>query len=124
MFGDRDNADREFACQSNPRTECVLPPSRPGADVFTNVYVYYHGAGAETRYDGGFRADFLSGPVTSREFKSNITVKKDESTTNQAILSTVTSTPGTYKLTFALTARTGEPARTHPINEEVAVAVR
>ena len=49
MYGDRDNSDREFSCQSDPPTECVVPPSRPDAQVFGDIHRDYHGAGAETR---------------------------------------------------------------------------
>ena len=45
MYGDRDDADREFACQSGPRPECVVPASKPDAPVFSDIHFYFH-AGA------------------------------------------------------------------------------
>ena len=60
MSGDRDNPDREFVCQSEPRTECVVPVSRPDARVFSDVHIYYHGAGAETKYTGSIQVGFFN----------------------------------------------------------------
>ena len=47
MYGDVETPDREFACQSEPRTECIVPASRPDNKVFSDVHIYYHGAGDE-----------------------------------------------------------------------------
>ena len=52
MSGDRDNPDRDFICQSNPRTACEMSASRPGEQVFAHLYVYYHPAAIETLYTG------------------------------------------------------------------------
>jgi len=56
MSGDRDNPDQEFVCQSDPRNDCVVPVSRPDAQVFADVHFYYHGAGAETKYTSATNA--------------------------------------------------------------------
>ena len=79
MSGDRDNPDREFVCQSEPRGECVVPVSRPDAQVFSDVHVSYHGAGAETRYAGSIQIGYFTGDATANTVKSNVIVKKTES---------------------------------------------
>src|SRR5215470_18072673 len=95
MFGDRDNPDQEFSCQSTPRTDCVLPPSRPDEQVFSDIHFYYHGTGTDTRYEGTSTIGYLqaTAPYTTRP---NILVRKDQSITNQSVTGLVTSTPGTY----------------------------
>ena len=121
MYGDRDNADREFACQSDPRTDCVLPPSAPGADVFSAVYLYLHGAGGETKYQGTVQIGFLRGGGPSRV---DMILKKNEAIGNHSVNGIVTAAPGTYNLAFDVTATVAEPSRTHPIQQQVAVLVR
>jgi hypothetical protein len=59
MFGDQDNPNREFACQSEPRTDCVMPPSRGDAPVVSLVYFYYHGVHAEAKYSGAIKIGFF-----------------------------------------------------------------
>lgn len=59
MYGDGDNPDREFACQSKPRTDCAIPVSRPGAQVFTDVHVDYRSAVSETKFDGSIEIRHL-----------------------------------------------------------------
>jgi hypothetical protein len=61
MFGDQDNPDREFACQSHPLTECAMPPSRPDAQVVSEVHFYYHGVPTDTNYSGVNRIGFFQG---------------------------------------------------------------
>src|SRR5436309_13335793 len=90
MHGDRDNPDREFACQSDARASCVMPVSRADAQVFSHVYLYYHGAGAETKYTGSVQIGFFQGAAESHDMKTNVTVKKSESITNQSVTGIVT----------------------------------
>jgi hypothetical protein len=123
MHGDGDNPDREFACQSAPRNDCVVPASTPEAQVFSDVHVYYHGTGAETVYAGSLDIGFLRGAAASRGNKTSITVKKDQSITNQSTTGIVTNTPGTYALTIAFDA-TADAGRSQPIREQVRVVVR
>jgi hypothetical protein len=123
MHGDGDNPDREFACQSAPRSDCVVPASTPEAQVFSDVHVYYHGAGVETVYAGSLDIGFFRGAAASRGNKTSITVKKDQSITNQSTTGIVTNTPGTYALTIAFDATTDAGTR-QPIREEVRVVVR
>ena len=124
MYGDAENPDQQFACQSDPRTECVVPSSRPDAQVFSDIHVYYHGAGAETKYEGSFRVGFLQGAGASNEFKVNNVVKKNEEIYNQSVHGLVTTTPGTYKLAFNVTPTLSESGRRQAIRNEVSVAVK
>lgn len=124
MHGDRDNPDQEFACQSEPRNECVMPASRPDAQVFSDVHVYYHGAGAETKYTGSFQVGYFQGSPESHHVQTNITVKKNESITNQSVTGIVTSTPGNYEVTFDLVGAPVDTARTQQIRERVAVVIK
>ena len=112
MYGDRDNADREFACQSDPRTDCVLPASKPDAQVFADIHFYFHGAGAETRYEGSINIGYLQGAPDSHTSRTTITVQKDESITNSSTTGIVTSTPGTYAVTISQTATVKDAGKT------------
>src|SRR5262245_10278550 len=123
MFGDRDNPDREFACQSGPQSDCTLPASRPNDEVFSDLHFYSHGAGAETRYEGTRNIGYLqvTGPYTSR---IDITVKKDESIANQSVTGIVTSKPGAYDVTLSVTATLGGNAKTVPVQVRIPITVK
>lgn len=123
MYGDRDNADSEFACQSDPRTDCVLPASRPDAQSFSDIHFYFHGAGAETRYEGTIDIGYLQGsePHTSR---TDIAVQKSESIKNQSVIGIVTSTPGKYAVTLSLTGTVRDTGKPVPIRTTIPVTVQ
>ena len=78
MSGDRENPDRDFICQSNPRTACEMSASRPSEQVFAHLYVYYHPAATETLYTGSIRVGFFAGDAASQEIKPKISVKPNE----------------------------------------------
>jgi hypothetical protein len=124
MSGDSDNPDREFVCQSEPRNECVIPVSRPDEQVFSDVHFYYHGAGAETKYTGSIDIGFFQGSPGAHTVQANTTVKKTESIMPHSITGIVTSTPGTYALTFALDATVTETGKSQPIRERVSAVVK
>jgi hypothetical protein len=124
MYGDRDTADREFACQSDPRTECVLPASNPDAQVFSDIHFYFHGAGSETRYEGTIDKGYLQGAPDSHTSQTSITVQKNESITNSSTTGIVTSTPGTYAVSISLTATVKETGATRSIRESIQVIVK
>lgn len=124
MSGDRDNADREFVCQSDPRTDCIMPASHPDEQAFADVHVYYHGAGAETKYQGTVAIGFLEGSAAASAAPTNIVVKKDESIANQSVTGIVTAKPGTYAVTFTMTATVAATGQTHPIQQSLPVIVR
>ena len=123
MYGDRDNADSEFACQSDPRTDCILPASRADAQSFSDIHFYYHGAGAETRYEGTINIGYLGSPE-SHTSRTDITVQKSESIANQSVTGIVTSTPGKYAVTLSLTGRVSDTGRTMSIRETIPVTVK
>lgn len=122
MSGDRDNPDQEFVCQSAPRNDCVVPVSRPDALVFSDVHVYYRGAGVETKFTGSIQIGFFQGSAGPHNVQTNITLKKNESITNQSVSGIVSSTPGNYSIDFALMA-TGA-GTSLPIREQVPVVVK
>jgi hypothetical protein len=124
MYGDRDTTDREFACQSDPRTECVLPASKPDAQVFSDIHFYFHGAGAETRYEGTINLGYLQGSPDSHTSRPNITVQENESITNSSTIGIVTSTPGSYAVTISLTATVTDTRKTQAIRESIPVIVK
>ena len=124
MSGDSDNPDREFVCQSDPRNDCVIPASHPNDQVFSDVHVYYHGAGAETKYIGTIDVGFFQGSPESHKLQSNIVVSKNESIKNQGVASIVTATPGTYGVTFDLVATVTDTGKSQPIRDRVPIVVR
>ena len=124
MYGDRDNADREFACQSDPRTDCVLPASKLDAQVFSDIHFYFHGAGAETRYEGTINIGYLQGAPDSHTSRTTITVQKNGSITNSSTTGIVTSTPGSYAVTISETATIKDSGRTQAIQESIPVIVK
>lgn len=124
MFGDRDDADREFACQSGPPTECVLPASKPDAQALSDIHFYFHGAGAETRYEGTINIGYLQGAPDTHTSRTNITVQKDGSITNSSTTGIVTSTPGTYAVTISVNATVKDTGKTQEIRESIPVVVK
>ena len=126
MYGDRDNADREFACQSEPRSECVVPSSKPDAPVFSDIHFYHHGGGTETRYEGTINIGYLrQGPAAEpHTSRISVTVKKNESITNSSVTGIVASTPGTYTLTISATATATDGSKKHSIRESIPVIVK
>jgi hypothetical protein len=124
MSGDRENADREFVCQSDPRNDCVMPASRANEQAFADVHVYYHGVGAETKYQGTVAIGFLEGAAAASTAPTNIVVKKDESIANQSVTGIVTSKPGTYAVAFELTATVTDAGKIQPVRQSVRVVVQ
>jgi len=124
MYGDRDTPDQEFACQSEPRTDCVLPVSRPDAQVFSDIHLYYHGVGGETKYEGTKNLSYLQGSPESHNSRVNVTATKNESITNESVTGIVTSVPGTYTVTVSVTATVSGTGKKHPIQESFQVIVK
>lgn len=121
MSGDADNSDRDFVCQSNPRSECVLPVDRPDARVLSHVHLYYHAAAAETKYTGSILLGFFS---SAHEIRPNLIVKPGDSPGNQSVSSFVSSKPGSYTMTVAVVAASVPSGTTQEIREQVPVIVR
>jgi hypothetical protein len=124
MYGDRDNHDREFACQSAPRTDCHVPRSTPEEQVFSTVYLYYHGAGGETKYDGRVKIGFFQGAAQSAGSRVAVVVDKGESIVNQSVFGIMTSAAGQYDITFALTATVADTKQVQPIQDQIPIVVK
>ena len=123
MHGDRDNPDREYGCQSNPRDECVLPASQPNERIFSDVHFYYHGVAAGTRFTGTVSIGFLERSQGSANgFTVNSTVERRGAVNYQGIIGIVTSTPGTYQVVVDITGTAGQEST--PIREQFTVTVK
>ena len=120
MTGDSDNPDREFVCQSDPRTDCVMPASRPDNQAFSDVHLYFHPAATETKYVGTVGIGFFEGS-TPHEVKPNVTVKPGAAVARSSVAGIVSSTPGTRALTIAIVADSGKPQQ---IQEQIPVRVQ
>jgi hypothetical protein len=81
MSGDRDNPDQEFVCQSDPRNDCVVPVSRPDAPIFSDVHIYCHGAGMDTRYTGSIQIGLFRGSPESHNIQTSVAVQKTDAVT-------------------------------------------
>jgi len=123
MSGDSDNPDEDFVCQSDPLSDCVVPASRADARVFSDVHIYYHGAGAETRYVGTMHIGFFQGSPSAAKTQVDIAVKKNGSITNQSVAGIVTSTPGSYTIDFDQLA-TVDANKGQPIQDQIKVTVK
>ena len=121
MSGDAENPDRDFACQSNPRSECVLPVDRPEARVMGHVHVYYHAASTETKYSGSIRIGFFD---QAHEINPSITVNPGASPGNESTTDFVASRPGTYTMTMAVIATSTRTGEMQNIRDQVTVVVR
>ena len=121
MSGDADDPDRDFVCQSNPRSECVVPVDRPDARVLGHVHFYYHAAATETRYTGSNRIGFFDKPL---EVNADITVKRGESPGNQSISDFVSAKPGMYTMSIAVVAKSVQTGQTENIRDQVSVIVK
>jgi len=120
MVGDRENPDREFVCQSDPRTDCVMPPSRPDTQAFTNAHFYFHSGTVDTKYTGTIEIGFLEGSKP-HVVAVNTTVKGGASAGNSSVSGIVSSNAGRYPMTIAVVAENGA---TREIRESVPVTVR
>jgi hypothetical protein len=124
MSGDADNPNHDFVCQSNPRSECVVPVSRVDAKTYSAVYFYYHPAAVETRYTGTIQIGFFEGASASHQLRPDFTVKPKDSPAGHSVDGIVSSTPGTYAVAIDVTAApTGSGAK-QDIRERVQVIVR
>jgi hypothetical protein len=122
MVGDADDPNREFVCQSEPRTECVMPPSLPAEQRFTDVHFYFHPGTADTKYTGKIQIGFIGEDRSKpHEITPNITVKRNDSAANTSVVGIVPSQPGTRNMTIVMVA---EADTTHQIEDRVRVQVR
>src|SRR5262245_25818493 len=124
MSGDADNPNHDFVCQSNPRSDCVVPASRADAKTHAAVYFYYHPAAVETRYAGTIQIGFLEGASASHQLRPDFTVKPKDSPASHSIDGIVSSTPGTYAVAIDVTATPTGSGSKQDVRERVQVVVR
>ena len=123
MAGDRDTPDQDFVCQSNPRSECVLPHSRPDNQVFSHLHFYFHPASTDMRYGGSIRLGFFTN--SSYELKPDLTVEAGDEAGNHSVVGIVTDRPGTYTMAVAVEAvGTNGIGGVHQIRENVQIVVK
>ncbi len=124
MHGDRDNPDAEFACQSEPRNDCVVPASKPNAQVFSDIHFYYHGAGPQTKFTGTVHIGFLGESRGANGFEVNTTAEKAKSIAYQSISGIVSSTPGMYDVAIDVIGTVGATQTSQPVRQTIPVVVR
>jgi hypothetical protein len=125
MSGDRDDPDRNFVCQSDPRSECTVRMNRSDAPSLAHVYVYYHPAATDTRYTGTIDIGFFEGAAGSHLIRPDLTVKgKEEDLGHESIVGIVSSKPGTYSLTFAVVATSIPGGATREFHDSIPVVVK
>jgi hypothetical protein len=124
MSGSHSDADSDFVCQSNPRTECVLLLGDADTELFSNTHFYYHGAGGETKYSGSVQLRFLHGPEDTQRVPVNITVKRSEEVGRQSVLGRVATKPGAFMMTIDLVATVVDTGKNQSLREDVRVVVR
>lgn len=127
MRGDRENPDQNFVCQSEPRSDCVIPRSRADAPVFSSVHVYYHPASSDTRYTGSIGIRFFQGAGDQPEshvVRVDTTVKANTAPYHQGVTDLVTDKPGAYSIAIAIDATPITIGSAHQIREDVRVLVR
>jgi len=102
MQGSSDNPDEEFVCQSNPQTPCEVRASTADRKVFSDVHLYFHPIGVETRYEGTRQIEFIG---EARPAPVNVTIDAN-SVGNSSVVGIVTDKPGAYALNVTTSAVT------------------
>lgn len=121
--GDQDNPDKTSVCQSDPRSECVVPATTPERQVLATVHVYFHPATVETKYSGSAQVGFFEGSP-AHELKIDATVKPGDSPATNTIYAIVKSQPGTHRVRIAAVASPVPTGRAANIREQINVIVR
>jgi len=112
-----------IVCQSDPRTECVVPPTSDTRKSFATLTVYMHSVGTSTAYRGSIEVTFFAtaSGVYGTPVDLNIQARQPPVATTLSGL--ITQTPGPYVIAIALIAYpSGEVAR--EIREAVPVIVK
>jgi hypothetical protein len=121
MMGDADDPDREFVCQSEPRSVCVIP-GRPAQQRFADVHFYFHAGAVDTTYSGKILIGFFGSDQSKpHEFMATLTVKQDDKVGNASVTGIVPSQPGTRDLTIDVLADAGGTLR---IQDRISVEVQ
>ena len=93
-------------CQSDPRSECVLPASTADNRTFATVHLYLHPVkSGETKYSGTMRVGFLNGTAAeAHDSRVDSTVSRGDSPTNISVTGIVARTTGAYTVAISLVA--------------------
>jgi hypothetical protein len=118
------NDNEQTVCQSDPRTDCVLVSATAGARRMVTVHLYLHPSTVQTKYVGAMQLGFLNGSAEPHETRVNSTVKRGSSPVGVSVTGVLTSKPGTYPMTIALTAETSSTQRPVDIREMLSVTVK
>jgi hypothetical protein len=120
MVGDRDNPDREFVCQSDPRTDCVIAATQSDSQTLTDVHFYFHPGTSDTTYAGTIQIAFIAG-ATPHELKPNLTVKRGAAAGRSSVSGIVPAKPGNYPMLIDVVADSATPQQ---IRDVVPVIVK
>jgi hypothetical protein len=121
MVGTRDDPDQDFVCQSDPRTECVMPASQPDSQAFSRAYFYFFPAAAnDTKFAGTIQIGFFEGAIP-HEMTPNLTVKRTGPPGQTSVLGIVSSMRGPHELRIAVNA---QGATTQEIRDSVPVTIK
>lgn len=120
MSGDAANPDRDFICQSNPRSECLIPADRPERRVMGDVHVYFHAAAEATKYTGSVRVGFFDQP---HDITLTPLVRPGVAGTH-SVTDFVSKTPGAYTFVIDVVATAAQTGVTQTIREQVEVVVQ
>jgi len=93
-------------CQSDPRSECVLPASTADDRTVATVHLYLHPVkSGETKYKGSMRVGFMNGAAAEpHDSKVDSTARPGDTPTNVSVTGIVTTKPGAYTITISLVA--------------------
>ena len=122
--GDRDNPDKTPACQSDPRSSCVIPVSTGDRQVFAMVHLYFHPATVETNYSGSAQVGFFDGSPTVHEMRLTATIKPGDSPGTNSVYDIVTSKAGTYRVRVAAVATPVPNGRPVNVRDDIVVVVK
>ncbi len=119
------NGQERVVCQSDPRTECLLPSSTRDRRTLATVHLYLHPSTAETKYVGTMRVTFLDGSSAEvHETKVDSTVGVRDAPVGASLTGIVTERAGSYSMTIALTATSPAATNAHEIQDTVQVTVK
>jgi hypothetical protein len=113
-----------IVCQSDPRMECVVPPTSDTRKSFATATVYMHPVGtASTAYRGSIEVTFFATATGVYGTPVDLNVQARQPPVATTLSGLITQMPGQYVIAVALIAYpSGEVAR--EIREAVPVTVK
>jgi hypothetical protein len=115
-------ADRPTSsvCQSSQPQSCVLEHSTAERPQFASFMLHLWGP-APTKFTGWLLATYLNDP-DPRQYRNDVNVTSNGQETHHSLFSKVTTTPGSYSVTFHLEeSREGTAPKLHDFTVPVAV---